>query len=208
MSLLDTIKGAREEAQDAISQRTVTKKDDAADDAAETTTPSTQAGFSRRSAARAKPSREAAGSVRGGSKPKSEMTKEEKKAAREAKRTEEDLIFDLKKTMLENDETYKRTQRIWWGLLIAGIALTVISWGIMQSMRSGGSQSETMATVSIVCMVLAYALVIGAFIFDMVKVRPLLNKADERIVGMSKRRMQRTLDEELQRKEEQRKASK
>ena len=201
MSLLDTIKGAREEAQEAASKRTTTKKEEASDAAGTDAAGSAQAGFSRRSAARAKPRREVAGSVRDGSqaKPKSEMTKEEKKAEREARRSQEDLVYDVKKTLLDNDMEYRRTQHVWWGMLIVGIVFTLASWAIMQYMNSNGGGENT-AMVSVVLMVLAYVLVIGAFIYDLVKVRPLRNKANDKIAGMSKRRMQRVLEEEKERK--------
>ena len=209
MSLLDTIKGAREEAQDAVSQRTIAKKDEEneAEEEAAQQKQATQ-GFSKRSTARAKPTRKAAGTVRTTAKPKSEMTKEERKAERVKRRDEEDLAYDVKKTLLESDEAYRKTQRVWWVLLICGIALTLMSWGIMRYMQQNNVQNTNLAGVSIGCMVFAYALVIGAFIYDMVKVRPMRQRADEKIMGMTKRRMQRVLDEEEARKEEARKAAK
>ena len=192
MSLLDTIKGAREEASEAAAGR-VAKSDAATDDAEAA---KSSQGFSRKSAARAKPTRELAGSVRSGKKSPSEMSKEEKKAEREAKRTEEDLLYDAKKAVLESREDYRRTQKIWWGLVIAGLALSIISFGIGRYMQSTtGDLTGTMAAISVVLMVVAYALIIGAFVYDLVKVRPLRKQADEKILGMSKKRLRQTIDD-------------
>ena len=217
MSLLDTIKGARAEAADAASQRTIAKKDEAAEAEGEAATGAgagaaqkqqSSQGFSRRSTARAKPARKAAGSVSTKAKPKSEMTKEERKAERAKRRDDEDLAYDVKKTLLESDEAYRKTQRVWWVLLICGIALTLMSWGVMRYMQQNSLQNQNLAIVSIACMVVAYALVIGAFIYDIIKVRPMRKRADEKVSGMTKRRMQRVLDEEEARRQEARKAKK
>jgi len=198
MSLLDTIKGAREEAQEAGTLLS-SKKDEGATAAAEGDAPSTSAGFSRRSTARAKPTREAAGSVRTNAKSQAEMSKEEKKAAREAKRTEEDLLYEAKKAYLNKSDAYRFTQRVWWGLLGGGMVCSIISFLIMRNMQSNGG-NESMATASVVLMVLAYVLIIGAFIYDLWKVRPLRNEANEKLAGMSKKRLNQLIAEEEARK--------
>ena len=200
MSLIDTIKGAREEAAEAGSLLSTKKNETAAQSMTETETTSSSTGFSRRSAARAKPAREAAGSVRTSSKSQAEMSKEEKKAAREAKRTEEDLLYEAKKAYLNNNEAYRATQRLWWGLLGGGMVCSIISFMIMRYMQSGQSSSESLATVSIVFMVLAYVLIIGAFIYDLVKVRPMRNEANDKLGGMSRKRLNQLIADEEARK--------
>ena len=202
MSLLDTIKGAKEEAQEAGGLIATGKKDDSEkSNAAEAYASQSSSGFSRKSAARAKPRREAAASVRveSSSKPESQMTKEEKKAARDKRRSEEDLIFDAKRAVLNQMPEYQRSQKIWWGLLIAGIVCTVIAWGVLQQINANNiGQGYGAATA--ITMVVAYVLVIGAFIFDIWKVRPMRKAADEQVSGMSKRRMQRVIEEDEARK--------
>ena len=202
MSLLDTIKGAKEEAQEAGGLIATGKKDASEkSNAAEADASQSSSGFSRKSAARAKPRREAAGSVRveSSSKPESQMTKEEKKAARDKRRSEEDLIFDAKRAVLNQMPEYQRSQKIWWGLLIAGIVCTVVAWGVLQQINANNiGQGYGAATA--ITMVVAYVLVIGAFIFDIWKVRPMRKAADEQVSGMSKRRMQRVIEEDEARK--------
>ena len=200
MSLIDTIKGAREEAAEAGSLLSSKKNESAAQSTAESESTSSNAGFSRRSAARAKPAREAAGSVRTSAKSQAEMSKEEKKAAREARRTEEDLLYEAKKAYLNMNEAYRASQRLWWGLLGGGMACSIVSFMIMRYMQSGQSSSESMATVSVVFMVLAYAQIIGAFIYDLVKVRPMRNEANDKLGGMSKKRLNQLIADEEARK--------
>lgn len=203
MSLLDTIKAARQEAAEAGTLPSGSKKADDANTPAAASDEKSKANRSRRSsAASARPTRDRAGSVRTTSdKPKSEMTKEEKRAAREKQRAKEDVIYDAKKAMLDSMPEYKRTQRVWWGMLIAGIICTLVSWGAIRS--AGGEEAATggIAVVSISLMVLAYVLVIGAFIYDLVKVRPLRNRADAKLTGMSEKRMRKFAAEEAARKE-------
>ena len=202
MSLLDTIKAARQEAAEAGTLPSGSKKADDANTPAAASDEKSKANRSRRSsAASARPTRDRAGSVRTGSdKPKSEMTKEEKRAEREKRREKEDVIADAKRAMLDSMPEYKHTQRIWWGMLIAGIICTLVSWGAIRS--AGGEEAAPggIAVVSISLMVLAYVLVIGAFIYDLVKVRPLRNKADAKLTGMSQKRMRKYVSEEEARK--------
>ena len=202
MSLLDTIKGARQEAAEAGTLPSGSKKADDSAGSAATSDEKTKTSRSRRSsAASARPTRDRAGSVRtSGDKPKGEMTKEEKRAAREKRREKEDVIADAKRAMLDSMPEYKRTQRVWWGMLIAGIICTLVSWGAIRA--AGGEEATTggVAVVSISLMVLAYVLVIGAFIYDLVKVRPLRNRADAKLTGMSQKRMRKYVSEEEARK--------
>ena len=202
MSLLDTIKGARQEAEEAGTLIGGSKKaEEAADSAVESGDKSKGARSRRSSAASARPARDRAGSVRtSADKPKSEMTKEEKRAARQAKRDEEDVIYDAKKAMLEGMPEYKRTQRVWWAMLIAGILCTLASWGLIQIAGGESAGASNVAMFSVGLMVLAYVLVIGAFIYDLVKVRPLRNKADAKLTGMTKKRMRKFAEEEAQRR--------
>lgn len=202
MSLLDTIKGAREEAKEAGTlpssmREAAAAKAKAKEAEGEAASESTSTGFSRRSAARAKPTREAAGSVRTeAAKGSSEMTKEERKAARAEKRKEEDIIYDTAQVILKQQPGYDKARKLWWGLMIAGIVCTLGSWGVMQYMRNTGTESYVLAGLSIAFMVAAYVLIIGAFIYDIRKVRPMRTKADELTRGMSRRRMQKVLEED------------
>jgi len=202
MSLLDTIKGAREEAKEAGTLLSSNKDGADAKAASSEAAEPASTGFSRKSAARAKPTREAAGSVRvAGKKSESEMTKEERKAARAEKRREEDVIFDATQVALNQQEGYTKARRLWWGLMIAGIVCTVVSWGIMQYMQNSGNESSALMTLSIVLMVAAYLLIIFAFIYDFRKIRPMRRRAEELTSGMSQRRLRRMLEEDAASKE-------
>jgi hypothetical protein len=203
MSLLDTIKAAREEAEEAGSLLTQTKKSDAGakDDAANEE--AAQTGFSKRSAARAKPAREAAGSVRtANAKDSSSMSKEERKAARDARRSEQDVAYDATQIVLDQQPGYKKARRISWGTMIAGMVCAIGSFLVVQYMQRSGNGSGPLAVLSIALMVLAYVTIIASFIYDYVKVRPMRKKAEEATAGMSQKRMKRMIAEDKRRKAE------
>ena len=203
MSLLDTIKAAREEAEEAGSLLTQTKKSDAGVKDATTNEEAAQTGFSKRSAARAKPAREAAGSVRTtNAKDSSSMSKEERKAARDARRSEQDVAYDATQIVLDQQPGYKTARRISWGTMIVGMVFAIASFLIMQYMQRGGTASESLAALSIGLMVLAYVSIIGSFVYDYIKVRPMRKKAEETTSGMTQKRMKRMIAENEARKAE------
>jgi hypothetical protein len=194
MSLMDTIKGAREEAAESVSL--ITRKKDEAEGAAASEAQSRKQAYSRASAAGAKPTREVAGTVRNAAE--AEPTKEEKKAKREAKRTEDDERFDAQQVVLKQQPGYKRLTRIWWVLLGVGFAFSLGSFLIVHYLQSNASSpmANTLAAASMVMMVAAYLFIIGAFILDFVKIRPMRNAARDTVSGASRKRLRRIIDED------------
>ena len=194
MSLMDTIKGAREEAAESVSL--ITRKKDEAEGAAASGAQSRKQAYSRASAAGAKPTREVAGTVRNAAE--AEPTKEEKKAKREAKRTEDDERFDAQQVVLKQQPGYKRLTRIWWVLLGVGFAFSLGSFLIVHYLQSNASSpmTNTLAAASMVMMVAAYLFIIGAFILDFVKIRPMRNAARDTVSGASRKRLRRIIDED------------
>ena len=199
MSLRDTLEAARKEVEDGGGIPFGKSKD--TKEAAEEETSS---GFSRRSTAKAKPTRERASSVRvvsaddakagrSGKKP-SEMTKEERKAERERQRDIEDLRNMAANALLKQDPVYKQQQRIWWIVLGIGLGFTIVSFGINWLMNNNEAYaSGAMAMLALASLVLAYVCIIGAFIYDMVKSRPIRREYDEKVKGMSKKKLEQVL---------------
>ena len=199
MSLMDTIRGAREEASangnPFESAKEIVKKSDD-----EPKPQSGSSGFARRSAANAKPSREASAGVRvvttsGKTKKGSEnLTKEERKAEKRAQRTEEDRRFAVSEMLLKEDAEYVRMRKVWRNLLIAGVVFLVIAmvlYGIVN--QQGAEANVAMAFVAMGSMVIAYGFVIADFIYDWVKIRPLKKKADQRAASMTNKKINNML---------------
>lgn len=142
------------------------------------------AGVAKKSAARAKPARGAAASVRvvKGTQEKSSlmMTREEKRAAREARREADQRHRFISSIILKNTPAY-RSRRIIWGVLM-GIALlgTVVSIVTLQvfSPEMQWDLSTPVGVLSAGSIIVAYVALLAVFIFDLVMIRPLRNQAD------------------------------
>lgn len=190
MSLRDTIEGARSEAKENVSNLAPKKKDGEKDDEAKV---AAYDPFNpgKASAATGRPKTEAGSSVRAEGKYKgatplerSSMTKEEKKAERARERAREDQRTRAYDLILKGNPEYKRTEKVWWILLGIGFGSTVVSL-LVAYFLGGQDLGTTSGVVSIVALVLAYAFIIGGFIYDLVKRRPFRKAAEKRLASMN-----------------------
>ncbi len=189
MSLRDTIDGARKEAlENAVG---LPKKE------AEALGDDDKRGFSRKSAAHAKPVREAAASVRVASKPKptnpltggKKETKEEKRERKRREREEEDVrnrAFDI---VIRSMPGYQKTEKIFWGVLAAGMVMAVLSLIAANILGEQTDLTTWEGALSVGLIVVAYACIIGAFIFDLVKRRPFRKQAEAIVRGLSEKKL-------------------
>lgn len=157
-------------------------------------------GVARKSAASAKPARSAASSVRvvpATAKARrkeiekgedlSNLSKEEKRARKAKQRAQEDRIYTVSNILLKQDEDYLKRRKIWWGLLAAGMVLVVVIWISLFALGSNGSAAT--GPVQMVGIVLAYVVILGDFIYDFVRIRPLRNLYRTQAEGMSENKL-------------------
>lgn len=155
-------------------------------------------GMARKSASSAKPARAAAGSVRvvpTTAKAKraaaergedlSNLSKEEKKARKAELRREEDRIYTASGQLMKEDPDYPRLRRIWWVLLVIGIAALIGTWVMLAVMGQEGMATSAGQTAQFALIIAAYAAIIIAFIFDFMKIRPIRNACREKAAGMT-----------------------
>ena len=207
MSLRDTIEAAKREAQEAGSVFGGKEKKD--DDGAQQ---EESVGFSKRSTARAKPVTAAASSVRVVSvedakegrsgKKASEMTKEERKADRAARQASDDRRVTVANIILKDDPEYKKTQKVWWVLLGTGLVLTIFSFGVNAYLNRVENVDTALASrlvvAAMVTLVTAYVCIIGAFIYDLVKARPIRKRVDAEVKGMTKKKLEQLIREDAE----------
>lgn len=203
MSLRDTIRGAREEASANASARSTETKPSNDANLSEDSLEGEKKGFSKRSLSRAKPAREAAAGVRvvdtkgnshGGKVP---QTKEERKEARRRERDLEDMRSTISNILLEQNPDYPKRRRTWWiimGVGFGAMIVTLILSGVAS--QDVGTVSGPLGIASIILMVLAYAAIIGALIYDWVRVHPLRKACDAVAGGMSVKKMESVLDQD------------
>ncbi len=156
-------------------------------------------GYTRKGASRAKPARESASTVhvvnvRGGQAKKDykDMTKEEKKEQRRKDRAENDRLAAASNILMSHDPVYRRRRKIWWLLLGAGLASTALAWIFFVVF-----QGET-GTPGLVALIFAYVFIIGGFIWDWVKIRPIRRDTDAMVAAMNTKRVQDIIDEDYE----------
>ena len=115
------------------------------------------AGQTRKSAAAAKPKRDSSSApTKSGKKSSSKSAKSSSTAKR--------------RPLMVNPTTpeFKRLRSIWWGLLVAGLVLTTISWAMRTYLVASWA-----ITASNVVLGLAYAAIFYALYLDWTKMRPM-----------------------------------
>ena len=153
-----------------------------------------KAGATRRSASSAKPARNAAESVhvvpasskarrakRDAGESLAGLSRQEKRARKQQRRMMEDRIMTATNFLLKDEPDYPGRHRVWWAFLIVGIVAIVVAWGSLYLTN----RSATFSVISVGSLVLAYAAIIGGFIYDHFRIRPMRNEVRARVEGMS-----------------------
>ncbi len=197
MSLRDTIQGALQEAEGNAVGRP--KKE-----AKEVVTDGEKKGFSRSSAAKAKPAREAGASVRTGSGSGSRSssfigggeTKEEKRERRRLEREETDLRTRAYDLVLKSMPDYRRTDRTFWIVVGVGMVFAVAS---VVEMYAFGQVEDVLSTQGLIAtgtLAVAYVCIIGAIIYDFAKRRPLRKRAQAQVNSLSEKKLVELFEQE------------
>lgn len=204
MSLIDTIQGARKEAEENTSARRGAGSQEREQTISEEDEP--RGGFSKRSVARAKPAREAAANVRivsstGKTKSRGSrtapQTKAEAKAERARERDEADRADAVAQILLETDPSYKPRRRVWWICIGVGFAAMALSLAPMAiDSQTAQDYASPLGIFSVVCMIISYVSIIGGFIYDFVKIRPMRKQTQSAAQGMTTKAMQKVLDDD------------
>ncbi|MEA5019827.1 MAG: hypothetical protein VB027_05620 [Gordonibacter sp.] len=138
-------------------------------------------GQTRKSAASAKPKTKAASSVR---MEPTVKTKQQKKAAQKAERSKQTQLD--RKYYNPPTPQYKKLRKIWWGLLIAAIVFTALSF-------LGRAWLPEVASYIVLGM--AYACIIGALYVDFSKIRK-VRRAYQEEMENSKSKEQRAMEKQ------------
>ena len=200
MSLMDTIKGARQEVDEngALDNGIVgrIKRDG---DSPQANASSSSQKYTRRSASKAKPSRRQAEGVRvvssnGKSKSKANKSKEEIKAERKHDREVDDLRYNVTQKILGEREEYQKGRKMWWKFLIVGVVLMVISIALyMYVTNLGPGAPEWLGILGLFTMGAAYVVVIAGIIYDWRVIRPMRKDVDKYVQSMSEKRLINTM---------------
>ena len=162
-------------------------------------------GMARKSAASAKPARVAAGSVRvvpASAKAKrrqaergedlSTLTKEEKRARKAEVRAQEDRVYAAMQILMKEDFEYSRARKIWYLFMALGVALIVVAFVLL--MVLGDPSDAALRVPQYVVVAAAYVAIIGGFVWDFVKIRPIRNECRAKAEGMTEGRLNAVLE--------------
>ena len=176
-------------------------------------------GFTRKSAGSAKPARAAASSVRvvpASAKEKSKqvergeslegLSREEKRARKRELRLQEDRIYTVSNVLMKDDPDYNKRRRVFWVLLVVAVIAAIGVWVVMLGLPE--EDLSVSQPVQIVGLIISYACIIGAFVYDLVRVRPLRNEARRRAEGMSEAKLIAVLEEDKAKEAAKREAKK
>ncbi len=153
-------------------------------------------GAARKSASSAKPARAAASSVRvvpASSKERRRaaargesltgLSKEEKRARKREERAQEDRIYNASTIMLKADVDYTRRRRMFWTIIVVGLSAAILLMILYSAASNQGLELST--PVQIGFLVVAYAAIFGALIYDVVRINPLRKFYRTRAEGMT-----------------------
>ena len=87
--------------------------------------------------------------------------------------------------LLKQDEDYTKRRRIWWAVLAIGMVL-VVAIRVSFYFAPGGTVSSPVQMVGIV---LSYVIILGDFIYDFARIRPLRNMYRAQAEGMSENKL-------------------
>lgn len=206
MSILDTIEAAKREASEAGSLSFGAKKasdkevtDKTSSHASEDSQSNARKGALKPALSKAKPAREKAYGVRTTSKKSTSapQTKEEKRQARKAEREDRDRRIAVARILLSKDPVYKKYQNITWALLAVGFGSIAISWIINIFHKNAYYEPTSPAGMAVIGFVaVAYVLVIISFIYDMRHTRPMRRATDDKVAGMTEKKLRQIIEED------------
>ncbi|WP_253200915.1 hypothetical protein [Collinsella sp. zg1085] len=171
--------------------------------------------MARRSSASARPARAAASSVRvvpSSAKAKRAraergesligLSREEKRARRREAREQEDRVYAASNILLRENAEYARHRQTWYALIAAGVVMIVIAFILLIVL--GEQVDNTGRFLQYAAVGMAYIIIIAAFIFDFVKIRPIRNAERTHAEGLSESRLNDVLERGARRASERR----
>ena len=178
-----------------------------------------RSGMARKSAASAKPARAAASSVRvvsASSKARRNqaergeslagLSREEKRARRQEARAHDDRVYAASNILMRENPAYAQQRMVWMAFMVVGVVFILIAFALLAPV--GPQADTTFQIMQYGAVGIAYVAVIGGFIFDFVKIRPIRNEARSKAEGMTDARLDAVLERGAKAQEAKRAAKK
>lgn len=164
-----------------------------------------RSGMARKSAAAAKPARAAASSVRvvpASSKARRKqaergeslagLSREEKRARKQQIRAHEDRVYAASNILMRENPAYAKQRMIWYAFMVVGVFFILIAFALLAIVGERANGMLQLAQYGAVGV--SYVAIIGGFIFDFIKIRPIRNEARSKAEGMTDSRLNAVLE--------------
>ena len=115
--------------------------------------------------------------------------KEEKRERRRLEREEQDMRNRAYDLILRANPEYRQTERVFWIVIGVGFVLAIISLVAAYAFGDQPDMSTWQGVVSVVSLVVAYVLIIGGFVYDLAKRRPIRKKVEAQMRGMNDKKL-------------------
>ena len=164
-----------------------------------------RSGMARKSAAAAKPARAAASFVRvvpASSKARRKqaergeslagLSREEKRARKQQIRAHEDRVYAASNILMRENPAYAKQRMIWYAFMVVGVFFILIAFALLAIVGERANGMLQLAQYGAVGV--SYVAIIGGFIFDFIKIRPIRNEARSKAEGMTDSRLNAVLE--------------
>lgn len=189
MSLRDILEGARQEMQDNLS--VLSEKRETSSES------ESKSGFSRKSSAKARPSRQAGASVRTAPTrtARATETKEQRAERRRQERELDDARLKVRELLLKANPRFKKIDRIYWICLGVGVFWALLSLLFAFIFKGNNDINTWQGLVSVVTLVIAYICIVVSFLYDIIKRRPMRMELDSRVRSLSEKKLRDMISE-------------
>ena len=156
-----------------------------------------RSGMARKSAAAAKPARAAASSkARRKQAERGEslagLSREEKRARKQQIRAHEDRVYAASNILMRENPAYAKQRMIWYAFMVVGVFFILIAFALLAIVGERANGMLQLAQYGAVGV--SYVAIIGGFIFDFIKIRPIRNEARSKAEGMTDSRLNAVLE--------------
>ena len=128
------------------------------------------------------------------------MTREQRKAQQREENRNRDRLATATNIVLGKDPLYRKRRIRWWIMVIIGLVMTACSFVVLYVAAPAGAGTDVTTAwgaFSLVSLVLAYGGILGGLIYDFVRIRPLRREAEARCQGMSVKRLDAIIKEDI-----------
>lgn len=126
-------------------------------------------------------------------------SKEERKAKRKVVRDHDDMVEFVANYLMHKDPEYPKMRKIWWILLAVGFSCVLLAW--IFTLIAGNTHNQAFTVPAFVFMVLSYALIVGAVVYDFAKIGKMRRRYGDEVRGYTDKKLRQLVRKEEEERE-------